>query len=204
MELFPALMKIIATTNACSFVGRKLGTSEPWVNAVQNFPMSAMFAIFSMSVIPKTLRPLLAPLLFIPNMKVQRDMKKLLAPVITADMEQFRNATDKKELLRLREEGKVPFTAWLMSRYKPEEATLNQLTIDYLIASFESTASSAATLYNIVADLAARPEYVDMLREELATVMKNGKLPLTHLKELKKMDSVMRESFRINPFGLCK
>ncbi|KAI9744996.1 MAG: Vacuolar-sorting protein SNF7, partial [Chaenotheca gracillima] len=129
-------------------------------------------------------------------------MKSMLAPIIKEDMLAYERAADKKEHLKVTENGKVPFTGWLMSRYKAGQATAKQIAIDYLITGFESTPSSAATLYNIVADLAVRPETVEMLREEIATVMKDGKLPLTHLQELKKMDSVMRESIRMNPFSL--
>jgi cytochrome P450 len=91
-----------------------------------------------------------------------------------------------------------------MARYKPGEATPYQLATDQILTSFESTVSTAATLYNIVLDLAVRPELQDELRHEVEEIMVDGRLPSTHLKELKKMDSVMRETFRVNPFALCK
>lgn len=201
--LFPTVMKVIATTNAFSLVGQQLATNDKWIKAVENYPMAAMIAVFAMSACPRLLRPLVAPLFFLPAVKIQWDIRRMLAPVIRADMEEYLRASNQKEFLRP-EKGKVPFTAWLMARHKPGEGTREQLTIDHLLTSFESTPSTAASLYNIVADLAAHPEYVDILRDELATVMKDGKLPLTNLTELKKMDSVMRETFRQTPFALCK
>lgn len=48
------------------------------------------------------------------------------------------------------------------------------------------------------------PALADILREEIKTFATDGNLPLTDLNELKKMDSVMRESARVNPFSHSK
>ncbi|KAL9122670.1 MAG: hypothetical protein Q9187_000775 [Circinaria calcarea] len=202
IKLFPALMRMVSTTNACSFVGRELGKNEKWLKLVERFPMAVMAGVFAISVIPRMLQPLAAPLIFLPAVITRRRMKSVLAPVVKKDMEQYMNSDDKRGLLQLTEDGKVPFTAALMSRYKPGEATLNQLTDDYIIVTFESTPSTAATFYNIMNDLASNPGLIEVLRQELREVVVDGKLPKTHLAELRKMDSVMRESSRTNPFSL--
>lgn len=201
ITLFPTMMKIVATTNACSFVGREVGTGE-WPEVVQQLPMSVYFAVMTLSWLPRMLKPIFRPLLLLPALKVQRDMRRILDPVIRSDMEEYERAADKKEVLKPKEDGKLPFTQWLMARYKPGEATPYQLATDQILTSFESTVSTAATLYNIVLDLAVRPELQDELRHEVEEIMVDGRLPSTHLKELKKMDSVMRETFRVNPFAL--
>ncbi|MCJ1261275.1 hypothetical protein MMC22_001139 [Lobaria immixta] len=202
VQLFPAMMRLVSMTNACSFVGRELGKSEKWLKLVERFPMAVMGGVFTISVIPRILQPLLAPLVFLPAVITRLRMKRILASVVGKDMEQYLNTSDKKSLLQLTEEGKVPFTAALMSRYKPGEATLSQVTDDYVIVTFESTPSTAATFYSIMNDLASNPELIEVLRQELREVVVDGKLPKTHLGELRKMDSVMRESSRTNPFSL--
>jgi gliotoxin biosynthesis cytochrome P450 monooxygenase len=203
VELFPAMMRTIAQTNACTFVGDELGTSERWIKSVERYPMAVMVACFALNALPSTMRPIFAPLLFLPAMYVQWDAKRMLSSVIKKNMHDYQSAADQKEYMRTKQDRQVPFTAWLMSRHKPGKATPYQLYVDILLASFESTASSASTLYNTVADLASHPEYVEILREELESVMIDGQLPMSNLGELKKMDSVMRESFRMTPFGLC-
>ena len=202
VNIFNAFMNIVATTNACSFVGREVGTAE-WPQAVQRLPMAVYVAVLTLSWIPRVLRPIFKPLLFIPALRIQKGMRNILKPVIQKDMLDYESAPDKREILKVRDEAKLPFTAWLMSRYKPAEATEYQLATDYLVTAFESTVSTAVTLYNIVADLAVSPELQEELREELNEILTDGKLPATNLKELKKMDSVMRETFRMNPFALC-
>lgn len=79
-----------------------------------------------------------------------------------------------------------------------------QLTHDYIVTSFESTPSTAGTLYFILAELVTRPELMEELRRELVQITdKDGYLPQTHVSVLPKLDSVMSESSRINIFSYC-
>jgi hypothetical protein len=204
IDLFSAVTKMIAMTNACSFVGRELGRSDHWVKLVSKFPFQVMVGTFMISAVPHFAQPLLAPLIYLPAIITKWRMRWALSPVVKQDMQVFRCTDNKKALLNVSEDGKVPFTAALMTRYRPEEATLSQILDDYITASFESTPSSAGALYLILMELASRPELMETLRQELREVMVDGKLPKTHLAELRRMDSVMRESARANPFSLRK
>jgi cytochrome P450 len=204
VKLFPAVTNIIAQMNACSFIGREAGRSKHWVNLVSKYPFQVMIGTFMIAPVPRILQSLLAPLIFAPAIITKWRMKWAITPIIKKDMHEFLNTADKKSLLRLTEDDKVPFTASLMTRYKPKEATLSQLLQDYITVAFESTPSSAAALYLLLRELAAHPELLDILRDELREVMVDGKLPKSHLAELRKMDSVMRESARANPFSLRK
>lgn len=61
------------------------------------------------------------------------------------------------------------------------------------------------TIEYLLMDLLENPEYIQDLREEIITVLKeNGKLDKTALFNLKKMDSVMRESMRIHSGGFSE
>jgi hypothetical protein len=54
-------------------------------------------------------------------------------------------------------------------------------------------------------DLAAYPEYIQPLRDEICAVAgEDGVLKKTSLLKLKKMDSVMKESQRMHPLSLSK
>ncbi|KAI1800659.1 cytochrome P450 oxidoreductase GliF [Daldinia bambusicola] len=201
-NLFMTVFELVAQINACSFVGRELGTNRKWVRAVMMSPIVIYIAVTAMNALPVLLRPLLAPLLFFPTLKNQWDMKRLLIPYLKNDMKAFEESKDKKGLLKPTPEGKIPFTAMLLSRYSDAESSLRQLVQDYILISFDSTPSTAATLYHLLCELGKHPSAADILRKELAEVMVDGKLPLTHLQELKRMDSFMRESFRLHPISL--
>ncbi|KAK2030523.1 cytochrome P450 oxidoreductase GliF [Colletotrichum zoysiae] len=201
-NLLMTSFEIVAQINACSFVGRELGCNRSWVRAVMMSPLVIHVAVTLLNACPALLRPLMQPLLFLPTLKNQWDMKRLLTPMLQKDIKNFSEAKDKKELLRPRAEGDIPFTAFLLSRYKAAEATIKQLVTDYLLVSFDSTPSTASALYHALCELSQHPEAVEVLRQELDEVLVDGKLPTTHLQELKRMDSFLRESFRMHPVSL--
>ncbi|KAI0405057.1 cytochrome P450 oxidoreductase GliF [Xylaria palmicola] len=177
---FPLMMttfEIVTQINACSFVGRELGTSRGWVRSVM---MSPIFM----------------------HVANRWDMTRLLTPTLTEDIKGFYGAADKKEILRPRPEGKIPFTGFLLSRYQTAEASIKQLISDYILISLDSTPSTASTLFHVLCELALHPEAADILRQELDEVVVDGNLPATHLQELRKMDSFLRESFRLHPTGI--
>ncbi|RDL33243.1 putative cytochrome p450 oxidoreductase [Venustampulla echinocandica] len=193
---------LVAQINACSFVGRELGCNRKWVRGVMMSPIIIHVAVTMMDSLPILLRPLLVPLIFLPALKNQWDMKRLLVPYLKEDIKTFNEAVDKKELLKPKSEGKIPFTAILLSRYKAAEATIRQLVEDYVLISFDSTPSTTSALYHVICELVKNPEAADILRRELNEVIVDGKLPSSHLQELKRMDSFLRESFRLHPVSL--
>ncbi|TLS27823.1 hypothetical protein PpBr36_02041 [Pyricularia pennisetigena] len=202
---FPLLtttLEIITQMNACSFVGRRLATDRSWVKSVMMLPIFIHVAVMLLDACPLVLRPFIAPIYFLPSIKNQWDLKRMLTPVLKRDLDEYHGATDKKEFLRPRAEGKVPLTGFLLSHYKSAQASLKQLVSDYINLIFYSTPNTAAVMFHALCDLAAHPEAVDVLRRELDEVLVDGKLPATHLQELRKMDSFLRESFRMHPFGI--
>ncbi|KAI1304522.1 cytochrome P450 oxidoreductase GliF [Xylaria venustula] len=202
---FPLMMttfEIVTQINACSFVGRKLGTNKGWVKSVMMSPIFIHVAVTLLDACPLILRPLMAPIYFFPAIKNRWDMKRLLTPVLEEDIKDFYQSNDKKELLKPKPEGKIPFTGFLLSRYKTAEANLKQLISDYVLISFDSTPSTASALFHALCELALHPEAAEVLRQELDEVVVAGNLPGTHLQELRKMDSFLRESFRLHPIGI--
>ena len=201
ITLFAGMQEIVASTNASAFVGSELGTNRKWTRSVERLPMAALIATVLLSYLPIILRPLFKPVLYAPAIWLRWNMASMLTPILQDDIREYEQSSDKKRLLGPKEKGKAPITAWLLNRYKPSQATMKRLTDDFITMSFESTASSAGTLFFIMGELAADPALADTLREEIIKYAPDGKLPSTHLSELRKMDSVMRESTRANPFS---
>jgi len=60
------------------------------------------------------------------------------------------------------------------------------------------------TLTNVLYDLAARPECIEVLREEIERISAeepDGKLRKKTMPRLRKLDSFIKESQRIHPLG---
>ncbi|KGO48671.1 Cytochrome P450 [Penicillium expansum] len=204
VSLYWTIQELVAATNASGLVGPELGNDPRWVRAVQHFPMVTALAVYISNAVPRLVRPIVTTFIFLPAWGYYIYLKMLLKPMAKADWEEYENANEKqkKEILRATPDKKFPITAWLMSRYRPEELSLSQITHDLIVATFESTPSTAGTMFFILAELVSRPELVNELRDEVDEVLSNGLLPQTTLTELRKMDSVMRESSRVNPFSL--
>jgi hypothetical protein len=203
-RMYWTLQDIISTTNAIGLVGSELGTDPRWRRVVQQFPMAIVFGIMISGFSPRILRPAVTWFVFLPAWGLYWYMRMLLRPMVSRDVHEYEveiQEKDKGQLMQASPDKKFPMTAWLMSRYRPEERTPQQLAHDFIVASFESTASTSATFYFIVAELVTRPELCDELREEITNIMVDGKLPRTNLAELRKLDSVMRECSRWSPFG---
>ncbi|KAK5635445.1 hypothetical protein RRF57_011157 [Xylaria bambusicola] len=186
---FPLLMttfEIVTQINACSFVGRELGTSKRWIKSVMWFPIFIHVAVTLLDALPLVLRPLLAPIYFFPTIKNRWDMKRLLTPEIKKDIKDFYTADDKKEHLKPKPEGKIPFTGFLLQRYKSAEANIKQLISDYILISFDSTPSTASALFHALCELALHPEAAEILRQELDEVVVAGNLPVALQRYLEK------------------
>ncbi|KAI0197607.1 cytochrome P450 [Astrocystis sublimbata] len=203
-KMYWTLQDVVSTTNAIGLVGEELGRNPRWRSAVQQFPMTIVLGIMISGWAPRVLRPVVTWFIFLPAWALYWWMRFLLRPMVTKDIREYEAAvkeTDKSQLGHASPDKKFPMTAWLMARYRPEERNAQQVAHDFIVASFESTASTSGTFYFIMAELVTRPELCDELREEILQIMVDGKLPRTNLAELRKLDSVMRECSRWNPFG---
>ncbi|GJD05339.1 cytochrome P450 oxidoreductase GliF [Colletotrichum higginsianum] len=200
IKLYPTMQDMVASVNASAIVGRELGTDQKWIRAVDRMPMGVAIPTIILGYLPALLRPITKPFLFLPLKLIRWKIKRMLRPVLERDIREYECSADKKDLFGPKEQGKVQLTGWLLARYKGK-MDFDALVQDYITLSFESTPSTASTLFFLVCELAADPTLQDLLRQELQEQTEDGRLPQTHLNELRKMDSVMRESARVNPFS---
>lgn len=206
IPLYDLMTKVSASMHASLFGGHGLSNGD-WPTNVQQLISSFYFAVRTLDRLPNFLQPFARPLLFLPASRVKWNMSRSLEPIIRGDIEVYERKANREELLKPSAEGRLPFTHWLMSRYNPGAVTQARLVRDYLDLCAFSAIKCASLISSIVVELAARPQLQDELCREIESVLVNGQLPLTKLKELRKMDSVMRETSRLHPFSqytLCR
>lgn len=203
-RMYWTMQDIVLTTNAEGLVGPELGTNRSWRRAVQSFVLAIVFAIATVSLPPRFLRPFVTLFVFLPAWGIYWYMRWLLLPMVKHDMKKYEALSELPSSVVAKPNEKFPFTAWLLNRYAPNERIQQNVGHDYVVASFESTSATSATFYFIIAEIVQRPEIVEELREELFSVMVDGRLPQTQFLELEKMDSFIRECSRWNPFGHSK
>ena len=66
-----------------------------------------------------------------------------------------------------------------------------------------SNDSLLQTFTQALLHIAATPAWLDPLREEVESIVKEEGWTKASVRKMKKVDSFMRESSRVNPIGLC-
>jgi gliotoxin biosynthesis cytochrome P450 monooxygenase len=172
-RLFSTMSQIVVTSNSVGLAGPELGRNKKWQSSVQKLPMTVMVAIFICHSVPKVLRPFVALFALLPAKALCSYMTRLVHPIASVDFEKYIEASDEKEQEFIEEKlvNHFPMAKWLLSRYLPEERTLDQVKHDFILASFHSTPSISATLYCMMSELVVRPGLVQELRQELSEVL---------------------------------
>lgn len=203
VNLNDLLLRIISQASARIFVGPSLNRNQEWLDLSEKFATDVMIGGEKL----KGWRPILRPIAqyLIPEVRrIQTDHEEayqMLRPVL--------EARERAEA-ELRDEHKKPndMLEWVRTRAtKNNDKSVDyreQANIQLLTATAAIHTTRLATLH-VLFDLAARPEYIDPLREELQEVLAetNGVLTKQTLTHLKKLDSFMKESQRHNPPSLA-
>ncbi|KAJ4414714.1 hypothetical protein N0V82_007766 [Gnomoniopsis sp. IMI 355080] len=219
VSLWKTVQKIVVLMNAMALFGPELGSDPRWLRATERLHLAIMFGIVGSHLTPRVLRPLVAPLIFLPAKLVDWHMASLLRPMVQRDMANYpstahgkkrpTNGTISSADLSSPRDGssnsthesvpkRFPLTTWLLDRYRSQHKSLDHLLRDHIVIAFEAATSTAGIVYFLLAELAEPPELAQELREEVAQNMDpEGHLPLSYLSELRKMDSFMLEVARV-------
>jgi cytochrome P450 len=193
---------MVARISSLIFLGEEISHNDEWVNVSVNYVIDAFEAMRELRDWPSVLRPIVH--WFLPTAQKLRKHMESARSIIANELE-------RRDLIRA---GKLPEDDPPRIRdaldWFKETAEANQFT-NFNIARAQVGLSLAAIhttsnlLTNIMYDLAAYPEYIQPLRDEICAVAgEDGVLKKTSLLKLKKMDSVMKESQRMHPLSLSK
>ena len=189
-----AAVRIVALTFGRIFVGPGLNRNEVYLNNLVEFAAQNIKTAASMRRYPRWLRPIAEH--WDPEVKhvdaMIEETGRLLSPMI-------------KERLKPREMH-LDLLAWAMAACIKGQAddTCWQAMYQLQIGTASVHVTSAAVTH-LWFDLAARPENLSILREEIESAMAeepNGVLHNTTLSKLKKLDSFMKESMRLHPYSV--
>lgn len=228
VSLWKTVQKTVTLMNAMALFGPELGGDPRWLKVTERLHLAIMFGIVGSHLTPTLLRPLVAPIVFLPAKLVDWHMASLLRPMVQRELvncqsmahagkEDSTSGTVSSADLLSRISGnsnnnsakgsmtnKFPLTTWLLDRYRAKDSSLDHLLRDHIVIAFEAATSSAGMLYCLLAELAERPELVQELRWELAQNLDNGgHLRPSYLSELRKMDSFMLEVARVPGSSHC-
>lgn len=197
IDLHDKLLRVVAQASARIFVGYPMCRNEEWLDCSTKFATDVMTGGEKLKQWHPYLRPIAQ--YFVPEMtRIRGDHQRaldLLLPELNRRLAEPADpdASPRNDMIqwmqdRARKTGDKTFD-------NKELANLQMLTATAAIHT--TRLAIIHTLY----DLAARPEYVEPLRNEILEVTKDSKgvLQKQHLTQMRMLDSFMKESQRHSP-----
>lgn len=200
MKLFHLVLRLVSFIAARQFVGDSLCEDEEWLSTALDYTENAFKTIILLRIFPDWIKPL--AVVFIPfSYRVRWALskaKRIVVPLILK-----RRALEEKH----GSDYKKPedFLQYMMDDANEFDGQPEKLAHRLLILTLASVHTTSMAATQTLFDLCTHPEYIDPLRQKILEVLdKEGGYRKQTLTGLKKLDSFMRESQRLNPPSLRK
>ena len=187
---------MVARLSSLIFLGKEVSRDKEWLDVSVNYAIDAFIAARELRMWPAVLRYVVHWVL--PATRRVRDHMRVGGEIVNREIK-------KRELIR---EGKLPdiqrehpdVLDWFQEIIAGRPFNQTRAQIGLSLAAIHTT---SGMLTNLMYDLTAYPEYIQFLRDEIKTVLEeDGGLKKSSLSKMKLLDSVMKESQRVNPTGL--
>ena len=188
------ILRIIARISARTFVGLPLCRNEEWLDTSIHYTENLFMTAFALRMSPVFLHPIMV--WFLPsyyrvhhNLKVA---KKLIVPLVKryAANTASDGENDDRTVLK-----------WMMGMAQDaNEADPAKLAHRQLLLSLASIHTTGMATTHTIYDLAANPQYIpEMLKEVEDVLIEDDGWNKQTLSKFKKLESLMKESQRLNP-----
>lgn len=182
------ILKIVNRTVAKSLVGKSLSQNEDWLRLSLESTVNTGMLCRRLQLYSSVFRPLVYPFLE-SSRKLRHNlhaMQELLSPIINS---------------RQRFQDNIDILQWLMDVYEGSDLSLSGpfLTQQIIFLSTAATRSTASSIVNTLFDLLTYPQYQQALRDEIMeSVSRYGGWNLAAVQNMKRLDSFIKESQRLN------
>ncbi|KAI0059971.1 cytochrome P450 [Artomyces pyxidatus] len=182
--------KVICRISNRVFVGTPTYLNDDYQGLNIEFAVNVTQLARRISQFPGFLRPIVGPLLTTLPSQLKRQTKHL-APIIEAR---------RKQMLQHGDDWEKPndMLMRLMDAAEGEELSTTNLARRVLALNFDSIHTSSKTFIYALYDLAANPQYVQPLREEVEAALEADGWTKAGLDRMQKVDSFLRESQRVH------
>ncbi|KAH0555796.1 hypothetical protein GP486_006260 [Trichoglossum hirsutum] len=195
VKLHPVLLRIVALVVGRVLVGPSINRVDDWLTASIDFTTDVFVGAMILRMCPSWLRPV--GQFFVPQIrrvhKHHAVARRFIIPVVNERLAWIRNGFDEKH---------EDMIQWLLTNGSEKDGgDPKDIARLQLLVTFAGIHTSTMGVTNTMYDLAARPEYIKPLRDEIEAVLADtdGKFTKQALTKMKKLDSFMLESQRVNP-----
>ncbi|KAF2764026.1 cytochrome P450 [Teratosphaeria nubilosa] len=192
IRAYEVMVRIISATASLMLGGKTISRNEEWLETAAEYSMDVVRVAMALRPWPAFVRPLLFPCL--PGAKLLEKhlaiTKKCFKPMFVERLAQVQS--------KQQAEKSVDMVQWMTESAEGSDRDPNVLAHNMLFMALAGVHTSSATTVNVLFDLCARPEYVGPLRKEIATTVKEHGWTLASISRMKKLDSFIKESLRLN------
>ncbi|KAK3938028.1 cytochrome P450 [Diplogelasinospora grovesii] len=204
--VYDTMRRIIGSVTNRVFVGLPKCRDPALLDVGMAYAQDVPITSNLLRLVWKPIRPLAALFITLPNRIHTRQFERILRPEIERRLTEFearqRDPEDKSI-----EAERNDFLQWSISQAKasgdPYMWKPSTLAGRILLLNFAAIHTSSFSITNAILDLvASKQEYLDELRAEIESVLgeHGGEWNKRALAKMEKLDSVMRESARMNSF----
>jgi len=173
-----------------------LARNEEWLKIAVDYTIHFFTGAYVLRMIPPPLRPIVH--WFLPFTRQLRKDVAAARRLIMAEVKRRKNEESEALKAGIPYEKPIDALQWVETTVEstglPCDPVYGQL--NYTLGAVHTT---SVTLTNTIYDLLARPEYIDLLLEEIKTESEGERWTKGSLSKLKLMDSFMKESTRLTP-----
>ncbi|TQN64190.1 Cytochrome P450 monooxygenase ATR2, partial [Colletotrichum shisoi] len=193
------LLRIVAMVSGRVFIGSELCRDERYLDASINYTVDVMTAVFVIELVPSFLRPIVAPWLPTTKKLYRRiaEAESVFRPIVAARREA---AAAKRDDYREPDD----MLQWILNaQTKFGQLSNHDLASAQMGISFAAIHTTTMTATNALYWLAAKPELIPMLRDDVqqALLESGGEFTSGALQNMKKLDSFLKEVMRLSPLS---
>ncbi|KAH7045810.1 cytochrome protein [Macrophomina phaseolina] len=180
---YPIAVDVVSRLSPRVFLGEKLCRDPDWIRVSGDYTVTLFTAIQALRKYPRFLQPFMYRLGLVPEIKPQKIIEEELA----------------------RQEGLGPENVesnslqWVASMAAQKKITGYNPVWAQLALTLAAIHTTSMAFTNTLFDLVAHPDLIDELRQEIVIVIGTQGWQKTSLNHLRLMDSVLKESQRLNP-----
>lgn len=195
VQIYEILLRIIARIWARVFIGDPACRNEEWLQISIKYPENVFTTAVILRMLPSYFHPLVAP--FLPSVwRVQsnlRTAKKILVPMITQRREAAASGNvgyrKPNDLLQ-----------WMIDAADKNDGRPYKLAHRQLVLTVASIHTTTMCTAHCLYDMCYRQEYFEPIREEAVQILREDDTwKKSTLNKMRKLDSLLKESQRINP-----
>ena len=207
--VYDSMRRIVSQTTNRAFIGLPLCRNTTLLDAAVAFALDIPISSSLLHLFWKPIRPLAALLITLPNRIHSYRFFKIIRPEVQRRLKEYKALRADPESKALAVEKPNDFLQWSIDQATslddPYYGKVETLAGRVLLVNFTSIHTSSFAITHAILDLASsKQEYIEELRDEIASVLAlpehGGQWSKRALAAMPKLDSVLRESQRLNSF----